>query len=95
MIGHVVMFKFHKRSSSEDREHALFLLRRMPEVVPSIKEWQIGQQYVYSEKRWDIVEIATFDNEEELDLFQSSSMHKELTTHMKKISDWHAVDFTY
>jgi len=95
MLGHVVMFKFRPEASAADRARALELLRGMQTKAPGVLEWRIGEQYEPSEKRWDVVELAAFQDEASLAAFQTSEAHRELTDFMKGVSDWHVVDYKY
>ncbi|MEK7629882.1 MAG: Dabb family protein [Patescibacteria group bacterium] len=95
MIGHVVMFKFRPTASADEREQAVALLHSMKDKIKEIDIWKIGTQYAPSEKRWDVVEVATFPDEAALFKFQAHPAHRELTDFTKEIADWHVVDYEF
>lgn len=95
MIRHVILFKFRASVSIKQSLQAISLLRDLGSVIPEIREWSIGEQAFESEKAYDIVQVSSFDNFDDLEHFKLNPEHIKVRNYLSQIADWLIVDYEF
>ena len=75
MIKHVVCQKF---ANKQDAQQAAEMLRALVGVIPSLKSMEVGIDFLGSERSYDLVLIAEFENEEGLHAYDAHPAHGEV-----------------
>lgn len=87
MIKHVVFFKFRPESSEAERKAVLDEMRALPDKIDVIRELEVGEDVLRSNRSWDAVLIATFDDLEALQIYQRHDDHQELILKLQSLRD--------
>ena len=75
MVKHVVCQKFSdKAAAGRAKELLLALVGR----VPSLRSMEVGLDYLGSQRSYDLVLIATFDDREGLAAYDAHPAHREV-----------------
>ena len=80
MIRHVVCQKFADKSDSEE---AARRLRALVGQVPTLRSMEVGVNELESERAFDLVLIATFDDMEGLHAYDHHPAHEEVRAFIK------------
>ena len=75
MVKHVVCQKF---ADKKDAATAAEILRALMGQVPSLRSMEVGLDYLGSERSYDLVLIATFDDEAGLKAYDKHPKHEEV-----------------
>ena len=75
MVKHVVCQKF---ADKEDAKKAAEMLRALMGVVPSLKSMEVGLDFKGSERSYDLVLIALFEDEAGLEAYDAHPAHGEV-----------------
>ena len=75
MIKHVVCQKF---ADKQDAQQAAEMLRALVGVIPSLKSMEVGIDFLGSERSYDLVLSAEFENEECLHAYDAHPAHGEV-----------------
>jgi hypothetical protein len=100
MIKHVVMFKapgdLDKTKKKELLNRLKEKLNELPKLIPAIKEYEIGTNFIDSPRAYDIVLISSFENTNELDDYRVHPDHKKVVEFITLNSfSTVAVDYEY
>ena len=96
MIRHIVLFKFKPEVAEEERDSALKNLRALPEKIPVIREFEVGEDVVHSPRSWDYALVSVFDDLESLDEYQVNSDHVAAARRLRDMCESIAsVDFEF
>jgi len=74
MIKHVVMFKLAEKTPV-NMKRAIQSLKSLEGNIETLKDIEIGSDYLESERSYDIVLIAHFDNPEGLTTYSKHKNH--------------------
>ena len=80
MIKHVVCQKFKEKA---DANIAAQMLRNLMGTVPSLRSIEVGVDFLGSERSYDLVLIATFDDEAGLQAYDGHPAHQEVRNFIK------------
>lgn len=80
MIKHVVCQKFKEKA---DAETAAQMLRELVGVVPTLRSMEVGLDFMGSERSYDLVLIAQFDDEEGLAAYDVHPAHQRVRDFIK------------
>lgn len=80
MVRHIVCQKFRDFADSHE---AAKMLRALVGVVPSLKSMEVGVDEKRSERSYDLVLIATFDDWEGLKAYDVHPAHEEVRAFIK------------
>lgn len=80
MIKHVVCQKF---SDKADAKEAARMLRALLGVVPTLRSMEVGLNELESERAFDLVLIAAFDDMEGLHAYDAHPAHAEVRAFIK------------
>lgn len=96
MIKHVVFFKFSPDASQEARDSALEGLAKLPNVIDTIREFELGRDVLRLPRSWDAVLIATYESKEDLKVYSDHPAHVAAAGAIKALCESiGSVDFEY
>jgi hypothetical protein len=87
MIRHVVFFKFKPETTESDRQSALDELRRLPDKIDVIRDFEVGEDVLGSPRSWDAVLVATYDDLEALQKYARHDDHLPVVMRLQKLCD--------
>lgn len=93
MVKHVISFKFKNK---EDAPIAAQKLQALMGAVPSLRSLETGLDFMGSERSYDLVLIATFDDRAGLEAYDKHPAHQEVRKYIHSVREASvAVDFEY
>ncbi len=96
MIKHIVIFKFKPEVSGDERSSALTSLRGLPDKIPVIREFEVGEDVVRSPRSWDCALVSVFDDLEALNEYQVNEDHVAAARRLRELCESVAsVDFEF
>ena len=84
MIKHVVMFKLADKTP-ENMERATPSLKSLEGNIETLKAIEIGSDFLESERSYDIVLTAQFDNQEDLKIYAEHENHLPVVKIMRSL----------
>ena len=84
MVKHIVMFKLTEKTS-ENMELATDSLRSLENKIETLKSIEIGTDFLESDRSYDIVLTAHFDNQEGLKTYSSHENHLPVVKIMRSL----------
>lgn len=87
MIKHIVCFKL-KDNSEEMLNKTRLILMSMKDNVPTVKDIEVGVDFLHSPRSYDIFLSVTLDSREALDDYQKDTYHVEVVKkHMHQVME--------
>jgi hypothetical protein len=86
MLTHVVFFKLKDRSP-EAIEVTKAVLTNMEGKIPVLRHIEVGTDILHLERSYDIALITKFYSLEDLNVYATHPVHKEVLAHMKTVLD--------
>lgn len=87
MIKHIVCFKLKENTVSE-KQKVKDLLLSMKKNVPTVREIEVGTDFLMSERSYDIILQVWLDDKDALDIYQNDPYHvNEVKTYMHKTAE--------
>ena len=84
MVKHIVMFKLTEKNS-QNMELATNSLRSLENKIETLKSIEIGTDFLESDRSYDIVLTAHFDNQEGLKTYSSHENHLPVVKIMRSL----------
>ena len=84
MVKHIVMFKLTEKTS-QNMELATDSLRSLENKIETLKSIEIGTDFLESDRSYDIVLTAHFDNQEDLKTYSSHENHLPVVKIMRSL----------
>jgi hypothetical protein len=84
MVKHIVMFKLTEKTS-QNMELATDSLRSLENKIETLKSIEIGTDFLESDRSYDIVLTAHFDNQEGLKTYSSHKNHLPVVKIMRSL----------
>ena len=84
MIKHIVMFKLSEKTP-ENMEYAIKSLKSLEGNIETLKAIEIGSDFLESERSYDIVLTAQFDNQEDLKIYAEHENHLPVVKIMRSL----------
>ena len=84
MIKHIVMFKLSEKTP-ENMEYAIKSLKSLEGNIETLKTIEIGSDFLESERSYDIVLTAQFDNQEDLKIYAQHENHLPVVKIMRSL----------
>ena len=84
MIKHIVMFKLSEKTP-ENMEYAIKSLKSLEGNIETLKAIEIGSDFLESERSYDIVLTAQFDNQEDLKIYAKHENHLPVVKIMRSL----------
>lgn len=88
---HVVCFKFRDEG---DVERVAGLLEALPAKIPEIRRYDVGRDFVRSERSYDLALVAEFASHDDLDTYRDHPDHVAVATQIRSLTT-HAVVVDY
>ena len=85
MVKHIVMFKLTEKTS-ENMELATNSLRSLEGKIETLKSIEIGTDFLESDRSYDIVLTAHFENKEGLKIYGAHENHLPVVKIMRSLS---------
>lgn len=93
MVRHVVCQNF---GDAADAQEAARMLRELVGVVPTLRSMEVGLNELASERAYDLVLIATFDDMEGLHAYDAHPAHAAVRAFIKpRRTGTVSVDYTF
>ncbi|MCL2555397.1 MAG: Dabb family protein [Firmicutes bacterium] len=93
MVKHIVLFKLKNQA---DRPKALEALNSMKGKIEGLIDLETGEDFLASERSYDIALICTLKDRDALDFYQAHSVHQPVKKIMHAIRESSiAVDYEY
>lgn len=87
MIKHIVCFKL-KDTSEEMLSKTKLVLMSMKDNVPTVKDIEVGVDFLHSPRSYDIFLAVTLESREALDEYQNDAYHVEVVKkHMHAVME--------
>ena len=91
MVKHIVLFKLKNQA---DRQKALEALNSMKGKIEGLLDLETGEDFLFSERSYDIALICTLKDRAALDYYQAHPVHQPVKKVMHAIREGSvAVDF--
>jgi len=87
MLRHVVMCKFKAGASESAIAEIVKGLGGLPAIIPEILEFECGRDVLRSERSYDFVLVAKFENLEKLKRYQVHPEHQKVAVKLREICD--------
>jgi len=84
MVKHIVMFKLTEKTS-ENMKRATNSLRSLEGNIETLKSIEIGTDFLESDRSYDIVLIAHFENREGLKIYGNHENHLPVVKIMRSL----------
>ena len=84
MVKHIVMFKLTEKTS-QNMQLATDSLRSLENKIETLKSIEIGTDFLESDRSYDIVLTAHFDNQEGLKTYSSHENHLPVVKLMRSL----------
>ena len=84
MVKHIVMFKLTEKTS-QNMELATNSLRSLENKIETLKSIEIGTDFLKSDRSYDIVLTAHFENQEGLKTYSSHENHLPVVKIMRSL----------
>ena len=84
MVKHIVMFKLTEKTS-ENMELATDSLRSLENKIETLRSIEIGTDFLESDRSYDIVLTAHFENQEGLKTYSSHENHLPVVKIMRSL----------
>ena len=84
MVKHIVMFKLTEKTSS-NMESARNSLRSLEGKIETLKSIEIGTDFLESDRSYDIVLTAHFENQEGLKIYGAHENHLPVVKIMRSL----------
>lgn len=90
MVKHIVMFKL-KEKTPENLDRAIHALESMEGKIETLRYIEVGKDYSGSERSYDVVLTAHFDDEEGLKIYARHENHLPVIEKMRSLCSGSAV----
>ena len=84
MVKHIVLFKLKNQN---DRQRALNALNGMKGKIEGLLDLETGEDFLSSERSYDIALICTLKDRAALDFYQAHSVHQPVKQLMHEIRE--------
>ena len=84
MVKHIVLFKLKNQS---DRQRALNALKGMKGKIEGLLDLEAGEDFLSSERSYDIALICTLKDRAALDFYQAHPLHQPVKKIMHEIRE--------
>lgn len=86
MIKHIVFFKL-KEGTPQNIEKAAQALRDMEGKIEVLRSIEVGVDFIRSERSYDIALTTTFDNKEDLQIYQDHEVHMPVKKYAREVCE--------
>ncbi len=86
MLVHMVMWKYKEDTPQVKKFEHLALLKALPDAIPDIMNFEVGNDILKLDRSYDIGLVAVFENQETLDAYTNHDKHQEVAELGKEIA---------
>ncbi len=87
MIKHVVLIKIKPDIEEAKIDEITDMMKKLPSLIPEIKEYIFGKDIIKSERSFDFGLIASFDSRDDLEVYMKHKYHLPIVEKVKAISE--------
>ena len=87
MITHIVCWKYKPETTDEQRAEHIAKLRALPEDIPDIESFSVGQDVLRLERSFDTGLVAVFRDMAALDAYTVHPEHQKVVALGKEIAE--------
>jgi hypothetical protein len=84
MVNHIVFWKMkptaNGRTGQENAQEMKRLLKALSPLIPELRSLSVGLDFCRTEAAWDIALYTTFDNVEDLQVYQQHPEHQKVVS---------------
>jgi len=99
MIAHIVMWRIAAAAGKSKEENAQLVRQKLtplPEIIPEIKEYEIGLNETDSAAAFDVVLISRFQSWDDLQIYRQHPEHQRVAGFIASVrSETAVVDYEY
>lgn len=94
MLRHFVFIKYRQGTSDAHIDEFLRRTRALPEIIPVVRDLEVGRDGLNSPRSWDVMLAMRFHSVEELREYQVHPAHQALMAfNDPQVADVGSVDF--
>ena len=94
MLRHFVFIKYRQGTSDAHIDEFLRRTRALPEIIPVVRDLDVGRDVLNSPRSWDVMLVMRFHSVEELRQYQVHPAHQALMAfNDPQVADVGSVDF--
>jgi len=91
MIKHIYLYRLKDRACAQE---AAAVLMTMKDAIPSVRDVEVGIDFLGAAASFDLMELVTCDSMEDFDAFCADSYHDKVRSYMKeRFTEGYKVDF--
>lgn len=91
MIKHIVLFKLKNEALGNSKEQNAKMIKekldRLPSKIDVIREYEVGINFVDSDRALDVSLISAFDTKQDLEEYRVHPDHIEVVTFIKDVTE--------
>ncbi|MBN2522940.1 MAG: Dabb family protein [Bacteroidales bacterium] len=89
MIKHIVMFKLHDKNNNKEENIKKLKdkLDKLKNKIPEIKRLETGINISLRSSAFDLVLIADFNNQDDLDKYRVHTDHQEVLAYLETVKE--------
>lgn len=89
MVNHIVFWKMkptaNGHSAQENASEMKRLLKALPPLIPQVRSLEVGLDFCRTEAAWDIALYTTFQNIDDLQIYQQHSEHQKVVSFVASV----------
>lgn len=95
MVEHIVIFKFNKQTTTEQKNEAITRLKSLNQEIPGIVDIQAGLNFSDRSQGFEIGLTVRFEDKQALEVYGPHEKHQAVVSYLREIglSDLVVVDF--
>jgi len=87
MITHIVCWKYKPGTMPETRAEHIAALRRLPELIPDIKSYSVGEDIMHLDRSYHTGLVATYERRSDLNHYAKHPEHLKVVAMGKEIAE--------
>ncbi|CAN5339372.1 hypothetical protein BH10ACI1_BH10ACI1_32040 [soil metagenome] len=87
MLTHIVCWKYKAEVTEEMREDHRAKLKKLPEVIPNILNFEVGSDILHLERSFDTGLVAVYPDRAALDFYTDHPEHQKVANLGKQIAE--------
>jgi hypothetical protein len=87
MLRHIVLFKFKADVPRSERENFIEELRRLPQQISEVLEWEVGEDITRIARSYDLALVSSYADQSALQRYTDHPNHLPVVAHSKVICE--------
>lgn len=87
MLTHIVCWKYKSETTPEQRAGHIARLRRLPEIIPNIVSFNVGEDILRLDRSFDTGLVAVYPDRAALDFYTDHPQHQEVAALGRQIAE--------